>query len=199
MRATKLIKCKICGKKVLRKEYEANRFGFNFCSHYCLGVFQNKQKVVFCKNCGKEFKKSSNQIKKTINHFCCQSCAATYNNAHRTTGIRRSKLEAWLELKLKELYPDEEILFNDKTAINSELDIYFPQRKLAFELNGVFHYEPIFGKEKLGQIQNNDQRKFLLCQQNNISLCIMDVSKEKYFKEERNKKYLNIIQKIMEG
>lgn len=90
-------------------------------------------------------------------------------------------------------YPNEEILFNDKTAINSELDIYFPRLKLAFELNGIFHYEPIYGKEKLRQIQNNDQRKFFLCQQKGISLCVIDASKENYFKVERSKKYLDII------
>jgi len=45
------------------------------------------------------------------------------------------------------LYPDLVIHFNKKDAINSELDIYIPSLKLAFELNGIFHYEPIFGKE----------------------------------------------------
>ena len=65
-------------------------------------------------------------------------------------------------------------------------------------MNGIFHYEPIYGKEKLEKIQINDQRKFLLCQQNNISLCVIDASKEKYFKEERSKKYLDIILEILQ-
>jgi len=193
------VKCDLCGKVVLRKEGFAcyKRFKTHFCSDDCRIKFGRKKEKVSCKNCGKEFEKQPNQIKTTKNNFCSSSCAAIYNNAHRSTGVRRSKLEIWLELKLRELYPNEEILFNDKTAINSELDIYFPRLKLAFELNGIFHYEPIYGKEKLTQIQNNDQRKFLLCQQNNISLCIIDTSKEKYFKEERSKKYLDIIQKIL--
>ena len=37
-------------------------------------------------------------------------------------------------------------------AINSELDVYVPSLNLAFELNGIFHYEPIYGEKKLNQI-----------------------------------------------
>ena len=76
--------------------------------------------------------------------FCNHSCAATYNITHKTVGTRRSKLEVWLESQLRELYPNLTLLPNDKTAINSELDFYFPELKLAFELNGIFHYEPIY-------------------------------------------------------
>jgi hypothetical protein len=77
------------------------------------------------------------------------------------------------------------------------LDIYLPSLKLAFELNGIFHYEPIYGTEKLNQIQNNDNKKFKLCYKNEISLCIIDVSQQKYFKAQTSKKYLNIITTII--
>ena len=80
------------------------------------------------------------------------SCAATYNNKNKTHGTRRSKLECFIEKKLSELYPDLTIHYNQKDTINSELDIYIPSFKLAFELNGIFHYEPIYGEEKLNQI-----------------------------------------------
>ena len=36
----------------------------------------------------------------------------------------RSKLEKWLEEQLIKMYPNLEIHFNRKDAINSELDIY---------------------------------------------------------------------------
>jgi len=88
-------------------------------------------------------------------------------------------------------------LFNDKTTINSELDIYFPDLKLAFELNGIFHYEPIFSQNKLDQIQNNDNRKFQACIEQGIELCIIDSSSLKYFKESNCKKYLDIIVNII--
>ena len=79
-------------------------------------------------------------------------------------------------------YPNLEIHYNRKDAINSELDIYIPELELAFELNGIFHYEPIYGAEKLQQIQNNDDRKFQACLEKGISLCIIDTSSLKYFK-----------------
>ena len=95
------------------------------------------------------------------------------------------------------MYPNLLFSFNDRTAINSELDIYIPSLKLAFELNGVFHYEPIYGQNKLEKIQENDNNKFQKCINNNISLCIIDVSSQKYFKEQTSKKFLNIIINII--
>jgi hypothetical protein len=130
--------------------------------------------------------------------FCNSSCAATYNNTHKTHGTRKSKLECYLETKLKELYPTLEFHFNKKDAIDSELDIYVPLLKLAFELNGIYHYEPIHGAKKLTEIQNNDHRKFQACLERNIELCIIDSSKLSYFKESNAKPYLEIVQKIID-
>jgi hypothetical protein len=95
------------------------------------------------------------------------------------------------------LYPNLEFHFNRKDAINSELDIYIPTLKLAFELNGIFHYEPIYGSEKLDQIKNNDSRKYQACIEKNIELCIIDSSGLKYFKPEKCQKYLDIITNII--
>lgn len=135
--------------------------------------------------------------KTKYNFFCSSSCAATYNNTHKTTGNRKSKLELYLEEKLKIIYSNIDIHFNRKDAINSELDIYIPSLKLAFELNGIFHYEPIYGAEKLTQIKNNDERKFQACLENNIELCIIDSSSMKKFKECNAKPYLDIICKLI--
>lgn len=164
-----------------------------FCSKECHDKFQTTKTTVNCKQCQKSFSKWIYQIKKTNNNFCSQSCAGTYNNTHKTTGNRRSKLEVYLETKLIELYPNLDFKFNDKTTINSELDIYIPPLNLAFELNGIFHYEPIYGSEKLNQIQNNDNRKFQACLEKGISLCIIDTSSQKYFKESTSNKFLKII------
>ncbi len=131
------------------------------------------------------------------NNFCSQSCAAIYNQSHKTHGYRRSKLEIWLEVELNKLYPSLEIHFNRKDAINSELDIYIPSLKLAFELNGIFHYEPIYGEEQLKKIKNNDTRKYQACLERGIELCIIDTSKIKYFKESTSKPILDIISKII--
>ena len=151
-----------------------------------------------CKNCGKEITKKPSLIKHTKNQFCNRSCAASYNNTHKSHGYRRSKLEIWLEQKLIQLYPNLDIHFNRKDAINSELDIYIPVLKLAFELNGIFHYEPIYGDIKLDSIQNNDNRKFQACLEHGIELCVVDVSWIKYLKETNASKILNIIQEIVQ-
>lgn len=173
-----------------------------YCSEECRLAARGRSKIlpVECTNCGKLFKPSNKKDSrsKSSNRFCCQSCAASYNNKHKTTGTRRSKLEKWLEEKLTILYPTLEIKYCDKTAINSELDIYIPSFKLAFELNGIYHYEPIHGQNKLEQIQRNDANKFQLCQENNISLCVIDTSQHKYVTEKSSKKYLDIIVEIIE-
>lgn len=171
----------------------------NYCSLKCRleGRGFSLQQEVECKQCGKSFEKHTARIKKTKNNFCSSSCAGTYTNTHKTTGYRRSKLEAWLEAELENLFPDIHFVFNGKQTINSELDIYIPELKLAFELNGIFHYESIFGDEKLKDIQNNDERKFAACQEAGISLCIIDTSGQKYFKPQTSQKYLDIIAKII--
>jgi len=171
-----------------------------FCSQSCLFKHRETSLFVCCQQCNKEFYKTPSQIR-SKNNFCSHSCAATYNNTHtprnRLSGLRRSKLECWLEGQLTTLYPNLEIHFNRKDAINSELDIYIPSLKLAFELNGIFHYEPIFGEAKLQSTQNNDHRKFQACGEAGISLCIVDTSAQRYVKPRTSQKYLDIMLSIL--
>lgn len=180
-------------KSAIKYELKNNRGEIKFCSLKCRYNSQITQVQVNCKNCNKKFYKIKAEIKRSPNHFCSQSCAAIYRNTHKTQGTKRSKLEVYLEDKLTSIYPNLHIDYNKKDAINSELDIYIPSLKLAFELNGIFHYEPIYGTEKLNQIQNNDQRKFQACTEKRISLCVIDTSSLKYFKEEKANKFLEII------
>ena len=165
------------------------------CSLKCLGIFNSTKIETICNQCNLPIIKTKAQLRqsKSGRSFCSKSCAAKYNNAHKSTGTRRSKLEIQIEQQLIQLYPNLEIHFNRKDAIDSELDIYIPLFRLAFELNGIFHYEPIYGQNKLNSIQNNDQNKFMKCQEKQISLCIIDTSQQKYFKESTSIKYLNII------
>lgn len=168
-----------------------------FCSRKCQYASLIKSEEVNCKQCGKAFIKTKAQLKKTKNNFCSHSCNALFGNANKEFGTRRSKLEAYIEEQLISLYPSLKIDFNKKSTINSELDIYIPSLKLAFELNGIFHYEPIFGPEKLSQIQNNDQRKFQACLEKNIELVLIDSSLMKNFKKHKADNYLNIIIEII--
>lgn len=197
----KTLKCTNCNKEFKRELRSYKSCWKNiFCSVQCNASWKSVHgsKKLKCKNCNKEFFKFNNQIKKTKNHFCSRSCNAIYQNSHKKIGSRRSKLEKWLEKKLPELYPNLEFHFNRKDTINSELDIYIPSLKLAFELNGIFHYEPIYGEDKLASIQNNDNLKFAACQEKNISLCSIDVSSQKYFKEKSSQKFLDIIINIID-
>lgn len=104
----------------------------------------------------------------------------------------------WLQEQLINLYPDLHILYNDRQTIGSELDIYIPSLNLAFEINGIFHYEPIFGKDKLNRIITNDSNKYKSCLDNEVDLCIINSSKQSYFSPKTSFKYLNIIVNIME-
>jgi len=194
------ILCRRCNKPFYKKthliKWHLNKnpnYNF-FCSHSCNSGFPGKE--VTCKNCNKKFIKQNCALN-TKNNFCSKSCSATYNNTHKLFGIRRSKLEAWLEDKLTKLYPELKMHFNRKDTINSELDIYVPKLKLAFELNGIFHYEPIHGKDLLKKIKNNDNRKFQACLEQKIELCVIDSSGLTYFKEDKAKKYLDIITDII--
>ncbi len=186
-------------QKYIKNTFNRNKINsYKFCSKQCCGRFSYKKQEVICSQCSKKFIKSLCEIKQSSNHFCNHSCNAIYQNTHKTKGTRVSKLEVYLAAQLIILYPKLEFHFNQKDTISSELDIYIPELKLAFELNGIFHYEPIYGDEKLNQIQNNDNRKMQACLENQIELCIIDSSKLTYFKESNAIKYLNIITNIID-
>ena len=172
-----------------------------FCSHICADTYLRKKIKTNCGQCNKEIMIYEKLIKgsKSGKNFCSNKCAGKYTyNTRIRTNCKRSKLEKWLEIKLKELYPALLINYNDKLIIGSELDIYVPSLNLAFELNGIFHYEPIFGNPQLDKIQNNDRRKFQICHEKGISFCVIDTSKQKYFKEKYCMPYLDIIRNIID-
>lgn len=200
------LECLVCGvrhyrtKNLVLRVLNGNLKNTNkgsFCSKLCNNKHKEKSIKLNCKCCGKEIEKYPYEIKTHKNNFCGSSCSATFNNTNKSFGIRRSKLEIYIEECLNILYPKLEIHYNRKDAINSELDIYVPLLKLAFELNGIFHYEPIFGSEKLSKIQNNDNRKFQVCLEKQIELCIIDASQLKQFKKQTAKKYLDIVCSII--
>lgn len=138
-----------------------------------------------CTQCTKNIKITRSIIdrSKTKRFFCSQSCAASYNNCHKNFCVRRSKLEQYIETKLLSDMSDVNVIFNDKTAINYELDIFVPSLKLAFELNGPVHYKPIFGEETFQRTLNNDRIKRERCKDKNIQLIIIDTSKHSFVKD----------------
>ena len=191
------VNCIHCNILFDKKEYDVKRRnGKVFCSKKCYYDYLKRDSKVKCKNCNKECFKSPKEQLKTKNNFCSKSCSATYNNKNKTHGIRVSKLEKFLQENLSKKY-SYKFHFNRKDAINSELDIYIPELRLAFELNGIFHYEPIYGPEKLNKIQNNDNRKFQACLEQGIELCIIDTSWIKYNTLPRMNKILDIVEDVI--
>jgi len=173
----------------------------SFCNSQCFGKSRIKRVQVECSQCGAKFMRTPGQSRqsKSGRQFCNHSCAATYNNLHKTTGTRRSKLEVHIEEELTRLYHTLEIVYNGKDAIGSELDIYIPSLRLAFELNGIYHYEPIHGQGKLDSIERNDSSKFRDCVSNSISLCVIDTSGQINFTKKSSAKYLSVIRGIVDS
>lgn len=196
--------CYQCGETFLTHKKEITRvlsgkapYWVRYCSRNCFKSTTRKQEQVECAECGTQFMKKQSDIKKAKNHFCTKSCAATYNNKNKTHGTKRSKLEAYIEEQLTSLYPELEFHFNRKDAIGSELDVYIPSLNVAFELNGIFHYEPIYGPDKLKQINENDISKSKACHDAKIDLCVIDTSQQKNFTEKSSQRYLDIITNII--
>jgi hypothetical protein len=193
------LQCNVCGTNLRRHQsYIDNCLEKGttktYCSRKCYKISKNTKITINCKECYKQFnrRKNSKQL------FCSRSCSRSYINKHKSTGTRVSKLEKWLQNKLKELYPQLKFSYNAKEIINSELDIYLPDLKLGFEINGIYHYEPVHGEQLLKRIQLNDNNKFKACQQAGISLCVINTSDQVYFKEYTSQRYLSIIKDIID-
>lgn len=200
------LQCKQCENTFYKRKSEILRINnpkysltYDFCTQKCKCIYDSEKTKInlICPECNMSFRKSISTTKKAKNHFCSRSCAASYNNKHKSKGTRRSKLEIWLEQQLTNLYPNLHIDYNKKDAIGSELDIYIPSLNIAFELNGIFHYEPIYGVDKLQQIQENDASKSKACHDAKIDLCVIDTSTFGHFKLQKATEFLNIILTII--
>lgn len=170
----------------------------DFCCIICGIRYLKPKNEVPCKTCGKMVHRSKAFTKRAKNTFCSKRCCGTYTASHKTNGTKVSKLEKWIANKLTSLYPNLDFHFNRTDTIRQELDICIPSIKLAFELNGIFHYEPIFGGKRLKRTQDVEKMKFQNCIEKGIELCIIDTSKQKYFKENTSFVYLEIIKKIID-
>lgn len=136
---------------------------------------------VRCEHCNSNFLKKQSACNDSPKHFCSRKCSCAFNHKNKKIGTRISKLEKWIQAMLIAKYPNIEFRFNRCDTIKSELDIFVPALKLAFELNGVVHYRPIYGSKKFNQIQANDRKKCILCQSNGINLYQLDTSSIKTF------------------
>lgn len=198
----KIVDCRRCGKqtaKSIGRFNESIKNGWNFfCSISCRYAYKEKRKEFFCAFCSKSVKKTPAQVRQTkSNIFCSKSCAAYYNNKHKKGGIRRSKLERYLEQELKTNFPSIEFLCNTNKMFGVELDFYFPDLKLAIELNGIVHFEPIYGVEKLKRVQDIDRKKAEKCKQAGIELHIIDVSREPHLTQKLKEQHWATVKELV--
>jgi hypothetical protein len=171
------MQCDYCGKEFYRNNGTAERKRTNasYCNLQCRADAYNRRLIVQCKWCGKDVTKirAEYTASKTKNLFCNKSCACSYNNTQRRKS-RRSKSEKQLfDLLVKE-FPAITFIPNDKTMLDGyEVDVGIPELNLAIEWNGVVHFLPIYGQEKLSKIQERDAAKIALAQQKAITLIVV--------------------------
>jgi len=181
----KELNCKTCYNKFIR-----NKNNINYCSKECQKKAKKKYKKI-CKNCKIEF-----FAEKINSNFCSNSCKSKllklHSYAHKRGGLSRSKIEKYVENSLRKDFPYINFSFNGDDIIGSELDIFIAELKMAFELNGIFHYEPIYGENTLNRIQNNDKQKFISCYNKGIELIIINLGDQNFSKKYANKIYEEI-------
>ena len=170
--------CERCGSVFLRAEKQVknnlSRGRQNYCSLSCNSKkYPIRALCMQCEFCNIFFTKESSQVNKTSNHFCSRSCAAKWKNMHKKVGFRRSKLESYLVSKFEKEHPYIRICPNERTLIGLELDLFLPDYNIAFEINGICHYKPIYGDYKFKKTLQNDTEKQQKCKEAGIKLIII--------------------------
>lgn len=122
---------------------------------------KSKSKInIKCKGCNNNFVIRPNDL---LTGYGCPHC--------NTSG---GVLEPKLFLKIKEEFPNYNVIKSGATFLEKlQLDIFFPQNSIAIEYQGQQHFRPIefFGGEEAFKSQmERDERKRLLCEQNNVNL-----------------------------
>jgi hypothetical protein len=186
--------CNCCGSNTLKSVSQLVKGKKIFCSRECSHKYKDKRVKVACEVCDKLFLKEQCEIGRTKKNCCSKECALLLTKYHKDWGSRRSKLEVAIEAYLKDNF-----LFHidyNKNKIGYELDIYVPHLELAIEINGILHYEAIFGIEKLLRTQKIDREKVLECNKRNIKLVVINVSKDRRSKKIQNQRIEEVVKII---
>ena len=87
---------------------------------------------------------------------------------------KRSKNETLLCRWLRQSYPLLVVLNNDKHLIPGyEVDVVLPELKLGIEWNGITHHQPIYGKDKLNEVQTRDRRRAEIATESGVHLIVV--------------------------
>jgi len=210
------LKCDQCSTiyKITPQKYKKKSKNIHsFCSRRCSDAFRlegkrtkqkkvavkrkKREKYFICPFCQREFL-SCDKIRK----FCSGSCRSRALDlrqfAHSNKGSSRSKIEIFIENKLKLDFPRLEIIFNDRSLIGGELDIYIPALKVAFELNGVVHYKPIYGKNTFEKVKSRDGQKLIKCRGEGVELFVVNLGVKKLSVGDSERIYSQIVKIIEE-
>lgn len=97
---------------------------------------------------------------------------------NKTEALCKEFLEDYFDCKFVKVRPSWLIGVNGHPL---ELDGYCESLKLAFEYNGIQHYQPVDffgGVDRFKTIKKNDQIKKKLCKKNNVKLIVIDTIKK---------------------
>jgi len=184
--------CKVCGKNFKRRNSQL------YCGESCKQQVTRKRYKKICLHCKSDFLGEKENSK-----FCSRSCRSLslklHTYAHKKSGLSRSKIEHSIEESLNKDFPHLNIVFNDKNTLGLELDIFIPNLKLAFELNGIFHYKPVYGTETLNKIQNRDKHKTLLCHSLGLKLITIPLGNTRFTEKHKQDVYKQIKKIINEN
>lgn len=162
---------------------------------------------LLCEGCGKPVERTASQLKKTKHGkpYCSKGCRMKHYNANilERTANQRSKAEDILFGMIVADFPTLNVLANDRETLDGlEIDLYIPSANLAIELNGPVHYMPIYGDERLEQVQMKDARKHLELHQRGIRLLVLDISRLQTRKKTEaflSEQYTDIIKPLISG
>ena len=183
-----------------KQAYKMKVRTLTFCNRECKRIYTTKAVTVECGWCNQPVTRLLAEFNSSVSGhmFCNQSCAASFNNTKKRKS-RRSKCESLLFELLQIEFPELVMFSNDKTLLHGlELDIAIPSLSLGIEWNGVVHFKPIYGEEKLLRIQENDQRKLEVALEEGIQVIVIpDLMSSRTFVYETFKKVARAIRVLM--
>ena len=168
-------------EEALHEMSETHKDSYDYTHFEYLGV--TIPSWIGCRTCGGRFKQSLDNHKRGHG---CPKCST--GKSERLFG------ECLKELGYKANKVRPQWLRNHETGYPLELDFYIPELKIAFEVQGLQHYEPVEyfgGVENFKKVQKRDKLKRFLCYMSGVILHEYDLREGR--DKESIKNYLNSI------